>query len=229
MSNPSAVDAAPVADAPTEPPLGDKTIAAVFSILYDSYRQEVAAEEDVHRTLPFFATALGLVVASLNYSATQLPAWTTVLTTCRRGRPAVPSWQIIPCAWSVWLAGLLLLAVVGLSVAVLAYLGLATRRRDYERIGPERVIVERTRQLNSYYAGTGIADDELDAAVTADIRIQLLDAFSEIVPKNRNVTLQRYQNRARAVLCLLWSLLFALIATILIVATTKFHMVGASP
>ena len=66
------------------PPLGEKTVSALFALLHDFYRQELGAEEDVHRTLPFFATALGLIVASLNYSATQLPSWSAVLKSCSR-------------------------------------------------------------------------------------------------------------------------------------------------
>ncbi len=163
--------------------------------------------------MPFFATALGLIVASLNYSATQLPSWGAVLKSC--GQPGSPhlNWLIVPCSWSVLLAGRFLLVVVGLSGAVLSYLALATRRRDYKRIGPEGVILRRARDLHNYHAGAGLRDDGLDTAAMIDIRSQLLDTFSEVVPINREVTLQRYHYRARAVLSLLWSLFFALLAT----------------
>jgi hypothetical protein len=219
-----------VSDTPPEPPpLGEKTVSVIFALLQDFYRQELGAEEDVHRTLPFFATALGLIVASLNYSATQLPSWGAVLKSCSRcGLPAL-SWHIIPCAWSVLLAGLFLFVVVGLSGAVLWYLGQATRKRDYMRVGPESMILARTRELHTYHASTGIIGDGLDTAVMLDLRAQLLDTFCEVVPANREVTLQRYRYRARAVLCLLWSLFFALLATILIIATTKFGIIEASP
>jgi hypothetical protein len=225
-------DTPPEATQPSEaelPPLGEKTVNVVFALLQDFYRQELAAEEDVHRTLPFFATALGLIVASLNYSATQLPSWSTVLKSCSRsGSPAL-SWHVVLCSWSVLLAGLFLLVVLCLSGAVLWYLALATRRRDYKRVGPEGLIVKRTRELHSYHVRAGLIGDGLDTTVMIDVRAQLLDTFSEVVPINRDVTLQRYHYRARAVLCLLWSLFFALLATILIIATAKFGIIEASP
>ncbi|HET6238491.1 MAG TPA: hypothetical protein VFE41_26570 [Acetobacteraceae bacterium] len=59
---------------PELPPLGEKSASVIIAMLQDLYRQEVGAAEDVHRTLPFFPTALGLIVASPNYSATQPPS-----------------------------------------------------------------------------------------------------------------------------------------------------------
>ena len=46
----------------------------LLATFQDAYRQEIGVEEDVHRTLPFFATALGFIVAALNYAAGQLAA-----------------------------------------------------------------------------------------------------------------------------------------------------------
>lgn len=69
----------------------------------------------------------------------------------------------------------------------------------------------------------------MDSAVTLDVRAQLLDTFAEVVSVNREITLQRYRYRARAVLCLLLSLLFALLATILIIVTVKFGLIEALP
>ncbi len=116
-----------------------------------------------------------------------------------------------------------------LSGAVPAYLGLATRKREYLRAGPEPVTLERMRELHIYHARTALSGDDLDTAVTLDVRAQLLDTFAEVVSANRDITLQRYRHRARAVLCLLLSLLFALLATILIIVTVKFGLIEALP
>ncbi len=215
---------------PTDsPPLGEKTTSLIFDLLHEVYRQEIGAEEDVHRTLPFFATALGLIIASLNYSATQLPSWGVVLKSCRPGVSSSLSWHIIPCAWLVLLADLSLFLVVCLSGAVLWYLFLATRTRDYTRVGPEPMIIEGTRTLHTNHASNELKGDQLDAAVVADVRAQLLDPFSTAISANREVTLQRYHYRARAVLCLLCSLLFALFVAMLALITTKFGVIGTSP
>ena len=49
-------------------PLGDKSAGLLLSLFQDVYKQELGAEEDVHRTLPFFATALGLIVTALVFA-----------------------------------------------------------------------------------------------------------------------------------------------------------------
>jgi hypothetical protein len=216
-------------EAPEIPPLGEKTTSLLFSLLQDFYRQEIGAEEDVHRTLPFFATALGLIVASLNYAATQLPPWEDVIASCgRRGQPAL-GWNIIPCTWPLLLDWLSLSLVVCLSAAVLWYLFLATRTRNYTRVGPESLIVAGVRELHAHHAGTGASGDGLDTIVVSDVRVRLLDPFTAAVAANREVTLQRYRYRARAVLCLLCSLFVALVGTIVVIATVKFGIIRASP
>lgn len=85
------------------------------------YRQEIGAEEDVHRTLPFFGTALGLVIAALAYAAGHLPKWTD-LTTNR--------------ATIVFSASAILLCLAIIEAAfVLFFVSKAIARREYRRIG----------------------------------------------------------------------------------------------
>lgn len=86
------------------------------------YRHEIGAEEDVHRALPFFGTALGIVVGALAYGAGRLPRWPDVATS--GGRAAF-------C-----FAGALLGLAVLEAGCVLLFLSRATARRDYRRIGP---------------------------------------------------------------------------------------------
>jgi hypothetical protein len=56
-----------------------ETTGFLLGIFADLYRQEVAAEEDVHRTLPFFGTALGIVIGALAYAAGRLPKWSDLV------------------------------------------------------------------------------------------------------------------------------------------------------
>jgi hypothetical protein len=210
------------------PPLGEKSASVLLTILQDFYRQELGAEEDVFRTLPFFATALGLIVASLNYSAGQLPSWSAMRKSCGVSDLSHVGWQIVPCAWSVGLAFLCLFFVLVLSTAVLFHLALATQVRDYMRVGPEKDLVAVTRQLHAYRFGAGLTGDKLDAAVGNDVRAGLLDPIATAVEANRATSARRYRYRARAVVCLLWSLFFALLGTTLLSISTKFELVGVS-
>jgi hypothetical protein len=211
---------------PELPPLGEKTASVILGLLQDLYRQEVGAEEDVHRTLPFFATALGLIVASLNYSATQLPSWSVVVGACSAAEPPVLTWSVVPCAWSALLAGACLVIVMCLSVAVLVFLGRATRKRGCMRIGPEPNIIDGTRQIHAHYVGQGAVD--VDTLVVVSVREQPLEPLARAAASNREATQERYHFRALAVSCLLWSLFFALLAATLIVVTAKFGVIKAS-
>jgi hypothetical protein len=116
---------------------GEKTNTALLLMFLDVYRQEVAAEEDVHRTLPFFATALGLIVAALNYVAGQLPAWAAVRAKCGPSSAPILSWSQLGCIWPSLAAGALLVGAAVLTAAVLVLLARATNRRNYQRNAPE--------------------------------------------------------------------------------------------
>lgn len=204
-------------------PLGDKSAAVLLVLFQDAYRQEVAAEEDVHRTLPFFATALGLIVAALNYVASQLPTLAQVRTVC--SADAASGLGItITCAWPVLLCALALVAAALLSVGVLWLLALATKRRDYRRVGPESSQLERARALQLYHSGKGLSGEALDLAVQLDLRDQMISSFAKAIPTNREITLQRYKLRARAVAYLLWSLFSALVGTIMVLGIAKFGL-----
>ena len=200
-----------------EEAFGEKTSAALLPMFLDFYRQEVAAEEDVHRTLPFFATALGLIVAALNYVAGQLPAWPKVRSAC----PAALSWTVVQCAWPVFLAMFLLTVAALLAGTVLVFLYLATNRRGYERIGPEPAHRRRALELRAYHMARHVENDDLDVAVSRDLRYQLVEDLAAVIPINRRLTLQRYKWRARAVTGLLLALLCALAATMSMTAVSK--------
>jgi hypothetical protein len=66
---------------PTAPDATPETTLLLLATFADLYRQEVSAEEDVHRTLPFFGTALGIVIGALAYAAGRLPKWPDVMAT----------------------------------------------------------------------------------------------------------------------------------------------------
>jgi hypothetical protein len=217
-------ESTPTPEPQEPPPLGEKTGSAILALLQDFYRQEIGAEEDVHRTLPFFATALGLIVAALSYGATQIPTWAKVMKACSPPPTAFASWDTLRCAWPFAVTIIALALVLILVSAVLLHLFRATRPRDYQRVGKEPAIVERARALRVYHAARNLTDTAADDAVATDLRTQLIDDFARVIPPNRALTLERYHARARAVTSLLWSLFFAFVATILIVAITKFGL-----
>jgi hypothetical protein len=95
----------------------------------DLYRHEVGAAEDVHRTLAFFGTALGIILGALAYAAGRLPKWADLGT--QAGRIAF-----------IAATALLGLAIIEAS-CVLIVLSRAIAVRDYRRFGPETELRER--------------------------------------------------------------------------------------
>jgi hypothetical protein len=218
----------PQADTPVLPPLGDKAGSTLLTLFQDFYRQEVAAEEDVHRSLPFFGTALGLFITALTYVAAQLPDWATVLNACSADHHTF-SWDVITCAraWSAGVASVFLLVSALEVVSVLWSLRLATTPRGYDRVGPEREYIIRAHELRDYHAALGLTNEAHDSAVNLDIRDQLLQDFTTVLPHNRGISIKRYNFRARAFRHLLWGLFLALLATIIILITAKVGLLPA--
>jgi hypothetical protein len=189
-----------IADAP-------ETAALLLATFADLYRQEVGAEEDVHRALPFFGTALGIVVGALAYAAGRLPKWPDVTT--REGLAAFG------------LASALLAAAVVEAACVLVFLSRAIARRNYQRIGPETALRARVAELQAFYDEQPTAGPQQDRRLVNDLREILLDSYAEITPLNRRLNQRRYRFRALAASHLVRSLIWALGATTVIFMADK--------
>ena len=179
----------------------------MLSTFADLYRQEVGAEEDVHRTLPFFGTALGIVIGAVAYAAGRLPKWTDLTT-----HPAVAAFAAATV--------LLSLAIVE-AAFVLIFLSRAIARRDYRRVGPETALRTRLRELQVYYHGQGATGDLQDAEIVKDMQQVLLDSYTTVTPINRGLNQRRYRFRSLASSHLVRSLIWALGATSVIFAADK--------
>lgn len=210
---------------PAIPQTGPETTVLMLATFADLYRQEVEAEEDVHRTLPFFGTALGIVIASLAYAAGRLPRWTDLPVDRARAflwpglpLPGMPT-NFTPYAFGAAVA-LLLFAVVE-AACVLAWISRAVVMRKYKRIGPETNLRDRVAALNDYYDEQGPPDATRDKKLVEDVRQMLLDSYLNATPFNRLVNQQRYKYRARASSHLIRSLIWALAATSVISLADK--------
>jgi hypothetical protein len=197
---------------PASPPDANPSAPAETTILMlatfaDLYRQEVTAEEDVHRTLPFFGTALGIVIGALAYAAGRLPKWSDLST--HRGTVAF--------AVATALLGLAILE----AGFVLVFISGAIARRDYRRIGPETALRTRLSELQAYYEGRGTTGDDQDVELVKDMRQVLLDSYTAVTPINRGLNQRRYRFRALASSHLVRSLIWALGATTMIFLTDK--------
>lgn len=184
-----------------------ETTNLLLASFAEFYRQEVGAEEDVHRTLPFFGTALGIVIGALAYAAGRLPLWSAAVT--EGGGTAFI------------LASVLLGLAVFEAAFVLVWLSRAIARRDYQRIGPETALRQRVADLQAYYDGQGLALDRRDEALLRDMRQVLLESYATVTAVNRELNQKRYRFRAFASSHLVRSLIWALSATSVIFMADK--------
>ena len=197
-----------MSDRPTEAAaLWGRTQDLLLATYADFYRHEIGAEEDVHRTLPFFGTALGLVIGAIAYGAGRLPPW----------QQAAPKWPFV-------VASALLVLSLCEAGAVLFWLGRAIARRNYRRIGPESAFRERLGQLHAYYEARGLDHAQIDTRTSEDLRQLLLESYEMVTPSNRLLNQRRYMYRALASSHLVRSLLWALAATTLIFVTDKIGL-----
>lgn len=181
-----------------------ETTAVVLATFAEAYRLEISAEEDVYRTLPFFGTALGIVIAAIGYAAGRLTPW---------GQ--------LPVHW-LFLASTGLLALAALeSIGVIIRLSQALARRDYQRIGPERVLRERLDELRAYYDDLIEQPPNRDALLARDFQEALIASYERVTPLNRELNGRRYHFRALAASHLVRSLLWALGATTIILVSDK--------
>ena len=188
-------------------PVPPQTVDLMLGTFADLYRQEVGAEEDVHRTLPFFGTALGIVIGALAYAAGRLPGVTDLTTSHAKMAFGVA-------------AVLLALAIIEAG-CVLVFISRAIARRDYRRIGPEMALRTRLVELQAYYDGLGTTGDDQDPELVKDMKQVLIDSYTTVTPINRGLNQRRYRFRALASSHLVRSLIWALAATTVIFVADK--------
>ena len=98
---------------------------------------------------------------------------------------------------------------------------MATKRRDYERIGPEPALRSRFAELRALHNDPTLSGNERDQRITNDIRQVLLDSYTTATPLNRDLNRYRRKLRANASVLLVMSLNLVLAATIITLVVDK--------
>lgn len=174
----------------------------VEKVVAESYKRELDQEENVVRSLPFFATSLGILATALGLART----------------------GIGPFSWSgIQLAIYVTLAVTGVSVmAVLAFLVEAIRPRDFKNPMTEQDLISYRSNLEAYYAAFDKDAATLEAAVTDDLRQAFSRQIAEAARIVRANNLQRLQARSRGLMALIVAIFLAFVLLGLILARDGF-------
>lgn len=169
----------------------------------DGYKQQIADEENVPRSLPFFAAAFAVLVAIVGASKDALPP---------------PSLHLFSVA--VW-ALLTLLALCLLFSMV--YLLLALWPRDFKYAMKETELHDWVQNLRQYYTfDESLTDEERSDAILEDIRESLNEQYRNAAVNNRAINFQRAAKRATALCLLVFALMFAFAMVGLILGHQEF-------
>ncbi|AQR61670.1 hypothetical protein BZG35_08405 [Brevundimonas sp. LM2] len=173
----------------------------------EAYKREVDQDENVFRSLPFFAATLGVQIAILIPLVARLPAF--------RLDPYV-----------LVLHGLLGLTGVGVVMTVV-FLFIATAQRTFRYPPSETALIVWARAERDTYLQAGFDRADVEAVVADDLRARLAEEFAQAAEHNRAQNLIRLKVRARALAALIAALCLALA----LAATMFVHdlIVGSGP
>jgi protein-S-isoprenylcysteine O-methyltransferase Ste14 len=164
----------------------------------EGYRQQLADEENVPRSLPFFAASLAVLVAILGAIKDWIPA---------------PSSSAYPLV--IWA----LLGVLAFTILVIMYfLREAVRKRDFKYVMNEHKVAKYAEDLRLFYEpDASLTAEACEAAILADIQAELARQYRDAAVNNRALNFRRASARSTAFEVLVFALLlaFAIIAIIL--------------
>ena len=169
----------------------------------DAYRKEIDQEENVWRSLPFFAATLALQLAGL----AQVRDWV-----------AGSSGPLLAVSTG-------LLAVAGAAtLAAILFLGFSVWPADFQYVGREpafREYAEAVRSAAAQAAGAGTEEDIAGSALRT-VKAALLEQYATAADNNRVINQGRARWRTRAGLATLASVL-AVLALVGLVVISNLH------
>jgi hypothetical protein len=179
---------------PDEPP----ALAYIEKTLADSYRKEIDQEENVWRSLPFFAATLVLQLAALFQMIDKIPGPTTVL----------------------GLVSVSLLALAGVSTLVsLGFLAASIYMQSFDYIAKEPALLHYAQGLirDEQASENRTEEDPFSALVT--LKTEIARQYAQATDHNRQINKRRERLRSIAGL----AALFSVVITVLLVATAYAH------
>jgi hypothetical protein len=179
----------------------------VEKIVADSFRREGDQEENVARTLPFFATALGVIATALIFI-----------------RPALCAPNLQPLTVAIYFA---LLATVVMVFIVLGLLSVAVWPRRFQVPMTEDALLGYAEQLMDYYTAPGpptaIAASTIEEAIVDDLREAMTRQMATAATRSHSINSSRLKARSRALTALVFAISLAFVlVTLIFVRDTLF-------
>lgn len=176
------------------------------SVFKDAFKRELEVDENVTRTLPFFAATLALVVTLYGYASTKLPPL--------ESRPL-----------SLLLHLFLIVGAGGLAGVVFS-LFQAVRAREYRIPPKETELIAWAEGLKTFYGEQGMNPATADEKVAADLRARMIMEFAEGVEHNRAANAPKLKARAQGFTLLIAALGIAFLMIAIIFTTDRLAPAG---
>lgn len=178
-----------------------EALKLLYDVFAERYRQEMAAEEDLFRTLPFFATSLGVGVAGASFALSHMPV---DLLISPQGKSTLGRVAALACALLVFLAAILVCSCLFSLVAAVG-----ARR--------QRVALSELRVLKEIRNNRAIQKKLLEKEqIVDDIRITFMINYCHVNESVRSTNDLRRNARSKAIVRLLVGFFITLVATFLI-------------
>jgi hypothetical protein len=181
-------------DIPDEPP----ALAYIEKTLADSYRKEIDQEENVWRSLPFFAATLALQLAALFQIIDKLPGPTTLTGLC---------------------SDFFLLAAGASTLVSLLFLASSIYPQKFDYVAREPLLLQYTRDLIEYEAAAANLSALQPLSALNTVKIEIARQYAQAADNNRQINKRRERWRSIAGLAALASVLM----TVCLVGTTYAH------
>lgn len=179
---------------PDEPP----ALAYIEKTLADSYRKEIDQEENVWRSLPFFAATLALQLAALFQIIDKLPDPTTVI------------------GW----ASIALLTAAGLATLVsLGFLAASIYPQQFDYVAKQAALLAYARDLIRDEQAPENQGQEEPFSALVTLKTEIARQYAQATDHNQQINKRRERRRSIAGLAALSSVLL----TVFLVGTTYAH------
>jgi hypothetical protein len=170
----------------------------VEKVVSEAFKREFDQEENVIRSLPFFATSLGVLGSAIAFA-----------------RPALCQPVLRPFSVAIY-ASLILLALAVLTVFWLLFR--AVRPRQFQFLMGERALIQYGEQLANFYASDEQgAPADVESAIVDDLRDAVTVQLATAAESSRAVNFVRLAARARALVALVLAILLAFVVLGLII------------
>jgi len=140
-----------------------------------SFKREFEQDENIVRSLPFFAAALGLAVAIFAQIVIRMPPQNTALG---------------------WALTVILLLAGGAFACTLWSLFQLVRAREFKVPPNEQSLVEWGQQLVEFYRGQRKSVEKAEEAAKNDVRKRMIDAYAEAAVANREANSRKFKSRS---------------------------------